>query len=115
MSFKTKLPTLPEAFNDPQFFTVTIQRDLFYGYDMLMKMSQVILIQILHNVTGMRGRTKPLSLKLREFSGLNSETPKITVSTIVPFYYKVQVNYFSLQFQELHGSRFASCSLSIDT
>lgn len=28
---------LPEEFDDPSFSTVTIQRDLFYGYDTLME------------------------------------------------------------------------------
>lgn len=28
---------LPEEFDDPAFSTVTIQRDLFYGYDTLME------------------------------------------------------------------------------
>lgn len=28
---------LPDEFNDPNFSTVTIQRDLFYGYDTLME------------------------------------------------------------------------------
>lgn len=28
---------LPEDFDDPAFSTVTIQRDLFYGYDTLME------------------------------------------------------------------------------
>ncbi|XP_057852992.2 pheophorbide a oxygenase, chloroplastic isoform X2 [Cryptomeria japonica] len=36
-SSKTKPPMLPEAFSDPRFSTVTIQRDLFYGYDTLME------------------------------------------------------------------------------
>ena len=28
---------LPDAFDKPEFSTVTIQRDLFYGYDTLME------------------------------------------------------------------------------
>eukprot|EP01018_Ginkgo_biloba_P021499 Gb_37385 [translate_table: standard] len=34
---KFKPPMLPSAFNDSRFSTVTIQRDLFYGYDTLME------------------------------------------------------------------------------
>nr|XP_051230082.1 pheophorbide a oxygenase, chloroplastic-like [Lolium perenne] len=33
----TKPPMLPKEFDDPAYSTVTIQRDLFYGYDTLME------------------------------------------------------------------------------
>lgn len=36
-SFIMVIPRLPDDFNSPEFSTVTIQRDLFYGYDTLME------------------------------------------------------------------------------
>lgn len=94
MSSKTKPPMLPEAFSDPRFSTVTIQRDLFYGYDTLMEnVSDPSHIDFAHHkVTGRRDRAKSLSFKVESsgpwgFSGSNSETPKITGYFIAPCYY----------------------------
>uniref|UniRef100_A0A0D6QWB3 Rieske domain-containing protein n=1 Tax=Araucaria cunninghamii TaxID=56994 RepID=A0A0D6QWB3_ARACU len=93
-SSNTKPPMLPEAFSDPRFSTVTIQRDLFYGYDTLMEnVSDPSHIDFAHHkVTGRRDRAKPLSFKVESsgawgFSGSNLETPKITGSFIAPCYY----------------------------
>ncbi|GLJ04974.1 hypothetical protein SUGI_0008020 [Cryptomeria japonica] len=99
-SSKTKPPMLPEAFSDPRFSTVTIQRDLFYGYDTLMEnVSDPSHIDFAHHkVTGKRDRAKSLSFKVESsgpwgFSGSNSETPKITGFFIAPCYYvnKIEV------------------------
>ncbi|KAH9327322.1 hypothetical protein KI387_007500 [Taxus chinensis] len=94
LSSKTKPPMLPEAFSDSRFSTVTIQRDLFYGYDTLMEnVSDPSHIDFAHHkVTGRRDRAKPLSFKVESsgpwgFSGSNSETPKIITSYIAPCYY----------------------------
>lgn len=91
---KFKPPLLPDEFSDPRFSTVTIQRDLFYGYDTLMEnVSDPSHIDFAHHkVTGRRDRAKPLTFKVDSsgpwgFSGSNSETPKISASFIAPCYY----------------------------
>ncbi|KAF9684803.1 hypothetical protein SADUNF_Sadunf04G0156600 [Salix dunnii] len=49
----TKPPMLPDDFNKPEFSTVTIQRDLFYGYDTLMEnVSDPSHIDFAHHKTG---------------------------------------------------------------
>ncbi|CAA6655462.1 unnamed protein product [Spirodela intermedia] len=87
----TKPPMLPDEFNDPNFSTVTIQRDLFYGYDTLMEnVSDPSHINFAHHkVTGRRDRAKPLPFKLESsgawgFSGSDSGNPRISSSFIAP-------------------------------
>lgn len=89
----TKPPMLPEDFDDPAFSTVTIQRDLFYGYDTLMEnVSDPSHIEFAHHkVTGRRERAKPLPFKLDSsgawgYSGANSGNPRITAKFIAPCY-----------------------------
>ncbi|KAL3614632.1 hypothetical protein CASFOL_041527 [Castilleja foliolosa] len=62
----TKPPMLPDDFDKPEFSSVTIQRDLFYGYDTLMEnVSDPSHIDFAHHkVTGRRDRAKPLSFKM---------------------------------------------------
>ncbi|KAK1290837.1 hypothetical protein QJS10_CPB18g01711 [Acorus calamus] len=49
-------PMLPDEFNDPSFSTVTIQRDLFYGYDTLMEnVSDPSHIEFAHHKVTMPG------------------------------------------------------------
>ncbi|EFJ23274.1 hypothetical protein SELMODRAFT_174928 [Selaginella moellendorffii] len=91
---RTQPPQLPAVFDDPSFSTVTIQRDLFYGYDTLMEnVSDPSHIDFAHHkVTGKRDRAKPLTFKVDSrgpwgFSGANSDTPKITAEFLAPCYY----------------------------
>ncbi|KAH7299823.1 hypothetical protein KP509_24G031300 [Ceratopteris richardii] len=93
-AFETEPPRLPAAFDgDPNFSTVTIQRDLFYGYDTLMEnVSDPSHIDFAHHkVTGRRDRAKPLPFKLESsgewgYIGVNSDTPKITAQFVAPCY-----------------------------
>ncbi|CAN6487421.1 unnamed protein product [Victoria cruziana] len=89
----TKPPTLPADFDDPQFSSVTIQRDLFYGYDTLMENvcdpSHIDFAH--HKVTGRRDRAKPLPFKLEDsgfwgFSGSSDGNPRISSKFIAPCY-----------------------------
>ncbi|KAJ8622794.1 hypothetical protein MRB53_031323 [Persea americana] len=97
----SKPPMLPDDFDDPAFSTVTIQRDLFYGYDTLMEnVSDPSHIDFAHHkVTGRRDRAKPLPFKLessgvRGFAGSNSGNPRISAEFIAPCYYinKVEID-----------------------
>ncbi|XP_031503498.1 pheophorbide a oxygenase, chloroplastic [Nymphaea colorata] len=90
---RTKPPMLPADFDDPQFSSVTIQRDLFYGYDTLMENvcdpSHIDFAH--HKVTGRRDRAKPLTFKLEDsgfwgFSGSNDGNPRISSKFIAPCY-----------------------------
>ncbi|KAJ9558950.1 hypothetical protein OSB04_013564 [Centaurea solstitialis] len=79
----TKPPMLPDDFVNPEFSTVTIQRDLFYGYDTLMEnVSDPSHIDFAHHkVTGRRDRAKPLPFKMDSnghwgFSGENEGNQK---------------------------------------
>lgn len=90
----TKPPMLPEQFDSPEFSTVTIQRDLFYGYDTLMEnVSDPSHIDFAHHkVTGRRDRAKPLPFKLEAsgvagFSGSNDGKPRISAEFVAPCYY----------------------------
>ncbi|WVZ55450.1 hypothetical protein U9M48_006110 [Paspalum notatum var. saurae] len=89
----TKPPMLPKEFDDPAFSTVTIQRDLFYGYDTLMEnVSDPSHIEFAHHkVTGRRDRGRPLTFKMESsgawgYSGANSGNPRITATFEAPCY-----------------------------
>ena len=89
----TKPPMLPKEFDDPAFSTVTIQRDLFYGYDTLMEnVSDPSHIEFAHHkVTGRRDRAKPLPFKMESsgawgYSGANTGNPRITATFEAPCY-----------------------------
>lgn len=97
----TKPPMLPDDFEKPEFSTVTIQRDLFYGYDTLMEnVSDPSHIDFAHHkVTGRRDRAKPLPFKMDAnghwgFSGENEGNPKISAKFIAPCYYinKIEID-----------------------
>ncbi|PSR86546.1 Pheophorbide a oxygenase [Actinidia chinensis var. chinensis] len=97
----TKPPMLPDAFEKPEFSTVTIQRDLFYGYDTLMEnVSDPSHIDFAHHkVTGRRDRAKPLPFKMEStghwgFAGSNEGNPKISAEFIAPCYYmnKIEID-----------------------
>ncbi|KAE9461302.1 hypothetical protein C3L33_06805, partial [Rhododendron williamsianum] len=90
----TKPPMLPDDFENPEYSTVTIQRDLFYGYDTLMEnVSDPSHIDFAHHkVTGRRDRAKPLPFKMEStghwgFAGANDGNPKISAEFIAPCYY----------------------------
>ncbi|XP_077246419.1 pheophorbide a oxygenase family protein with Rieske 2Fe-2S domain-containing protein [Tasmannia lanceolata] len=94
-------PKLPSDFYSPEFSTVTIQRDLFYGYDTLMEnVSDPSHIDFAHHkVTGRRDRAKPLPFKLESsgvwgFAGSNEGSPRITAEFIAPCYYvnKIEID-----------------------
>lgn len=98
---QTKPSLLPDDFNDPKFSTVTIQRDLFYGYDTLMEnVSDPSHIDFAHHkVTGRRDRAMPLPFKLESsgawgFAGSNSGNPRISAEFIAPCYYmnKIEID-----------------------
>jgi len=85
---------LPAEFSDPRFSTVTIQRDLFYGYDTLMEnVSDPSHIDFAHHkVTGRRDRAKPLPFKVAKsgywgFAGANNDTPTISSGFYPPCYF----------------------------
>ncbi|XP_052200336.1 pheophorbide a oxygenase, chloroplastic [Diospyros lotus] len=97
----TKPPMLPDDFEKPEFSTVTIQRDLFYGYDTLMEnVSDPSHIDFAHHkVTGRRDRAKPLPFKMEStgpwgFTGSNDDNPKISAKFIAPCYYmnKIEID-----------------------
>ncbi|KAE8693044.1 Pheophorbide a oxygenase [Hibiscus syriacus] len=90
----TKPPMLPDDFSKPEFATVNIQRDLFYGYDTLMEnVSDPSHIDFAHHkVTGRRDRAKPLPFKVESsgpwgFGGSNDGNPKISSKFVAPCYY----------------------------
>ncbi|CAI0452760.1 unnamed protein product [Linum tenue] len=94
-------PMLPDDFDKPEFSSVTIQRDLYYGYDTLMEnVSDPSHIDFAHHkVTGRRDRAKPLPFKLESkgpwgFAGANEGNPRITAKFIAPCYYmnKVEID-----------------------
>ncbi|KAL6341807.1 hypothetical protein AAG906_038051 [Vitis piasezkii] len=97
----TKPPMLPDEFENPEFSTVTIQRDLFYGYDTLMEnVSDPSHIDFAHHkVTGRRDRAKPLPFKLESsgpggFAGANDGNPRISAKFVAPCYYmnKIEID-----------------------
>ncbi|XP_043699800.1 pheophorbide a oxygenase, chloroplastic [Telopea speciosissima] len=97
----TKPPMLPDDFTDPAFSTVTIQRDLFYGYDTLMEnVSDPSHIDFAHHkVTGRRDRAKTLPFKLESsgvwgFAGANEGNPRISAKFVAPCYYinKIEID-----------------------
>ncbi|XP_068646004.1 pheophorbide a oxygenase, chloroplastic isoform X2 [Aristolochia californica] len=97
----SKPPMLPSDFEDPEFATVTIQRDLFYGYDTLMEnVSDPSHIEFAHHkVTGRRERAKPLPFKVEStgvwgFTGSNDGNPRISAEFFAPCYYmnKIEID-----------------------
>lgn len=97
----TETPRLPDDFQSPKFSTVTIQRDLFYGYDTLMEnVSDPSHIEFAHHkVTGRRSRAKPLPFKLEYsgalgFGGADSGNPRTTAKFFAPCYYvnKIEID-----------------------
>ncbi|XP_051134472.1 pheophorbide a oxygenase, chloroplastic [Andrographis paniculata] len=97
----TKPPRLPEDFDKPEFSSVTIQRDLYYGYDTLMEnVSDPSHIDFAHHkVTGRRERAKPLPFKMESsghwgFAGANEGNPKISAEFVAPCYYmnKIEID-----------------------
>ncbi|XP_027107024.2 pheophorbide a oxygenase, chloroplastic-like [Coffea arabica] len=97
----TKPPMLPADFDKPEFATVTIQRDLFYGYDTLMEnVSDPSHIDFAHHkVTGRRDRAKPLTFKMKSsgpwgFAGANDDNPIISAQFVAPCYYmnKIEID-----------------------
>eukprot|EP00246_Nothoceros_aenigmaticus_P012468 TRINITY_DN3898_c0_g1_i1.p1 TRINITY_DN3898_c0_g1~~TRINITY_DN3898_c0_g1_i1.p1 ORF type:complete len:570 (-),score=68.96 TRINITY_DN3898_c0_g1_i1:134-1843(-) len=91
-------PKLPPVFSDPNYSTVTIQRDLYYGYDTLMEnVSDPSHIDFAHHkVTGRRDRAKPLAFKVEAsgpwgFEGSNPDLPKITSGFYPPCYFQNKV------------------------
>ncbi|KAL0390050.1 UNVERIFIED_CONTAM: Pheophorbide a oxygenase, chloroplastic [Sesamum calycinum] len=94
-------PMLPDDFDKPEFSSVTIQRDLYYGYDTLMEnVSDPSHIDFAHHkVTGRRDRAKPLPFKMDSngpwgFAGANDGNPKISAKFVAPCYYinKIEIN-----------------------
>ncbi|OVA19482.1 Pheophorbide a oxygenase [Macleaya cordata] len=97
----TKPTMLPDDFDNPEFSTVTIQRDLFYGYDTLMEnVSDPSHIDFAHHkVTGRRDRAKPLPFKVESsgvwgFAGANEGNPRISAEFVAPCYYmnKIEID-----------------------
>ncbi|ERN04784.1 pheophorbide a oxygenase, chloroplastic [Amborella trichopoda] len=100
-SSKTEPPRLPDDFDDPGFSSVTIQRDLFYGYDTLMEnVADPSHIDFAHHkVTGRRDRAKSLPFKVESsgvwgFAGSNVGSPQISATFIAPCYYmnKIEID-----------------------
>ncbi|GER39703.1 pheophorbide A oxygenase 1 [Striga asiatica] len=92
---------LPDDFDKPEFSSVTIQRDLYYGYDTLMEnVSDPSHIDFAHHkVTGRRDRAKPLPFKMEGsgswgFAGANDGNPRISAKFVAPCYYinKIEIN-----------------------
>ncbi|KAL9171316.1 hypothetical protein ABFS82_04G201200 [Erythranthe guttata] len=97
----TSPPMLPDDFDTPEFSSVTIQRDLYYGYDTLMEnVSDPSHIDFAHHkVTGRRDRAKPLPFKMESngawgFAGANEGSPKISAKFVAPCYYinKIEID-----------------------
>ncbi|TKY67148.1 Pheophorbide a oxygenase [Spatholobus suberectus] len=97
----SKPPMLPDDYDKPEFATVNIQRDLFYGYDTLMEnVSDPSHIDFAHHkVTGRRDRAKPLPFKMDArgpwgFSGANEGNPQISAKFVAPCYYmnKIEID-----------------------
>ncbi|KAK6163462.1 hypothetical protein DH2020_000326 [Rehmannia glutinosa] len=99
--YKVHASLLPDDFDKPEFSSVTIQRDLYYGYDTLMEnVSDPSHIDFAHHkVTGRRDRAKPLPFKMEStgpwgFAGANDGNPKISAKFVAPCYYinKIEID-----------------------
>ncbi|XP_074272396.1 pheophorbide a oxygenase, chloroplastic [Silene latifolia] len=97
----TQPTRLPDDFDKPEFATVSIQRDLYYGYDTLMEnVSDPSHIDFAHHkVTGRRDRAKPLPFKVEAsgpwgFAGANDDNPRISAEFVAPCYYmnKIEID-----------------------
>lgn len=121
------LARLPPEFSDPKYSTVTIQRDLYYGYDTLMEnVSDPSHIDFAHHkVTGRRDRAKPLPFKVHEsgpwgFAGANNDSPTISSGFYPPCYYynKYALSSSSLVPREMyiavHVSRAAKFEVNLN-
>eukprot|EP00271_Cylindrocystis_brebissonii_P020544 TRINITY_DN684_c0_g1_i1.p1 TRINITY_DN684_c0_g1~~TRINITY_DN684_c0_g1_i1.p1 ORF type:complete len:600 (-),score=63.64 TRINITY_DN684_c0_g1_i1:1578-3377(-) len=86
----TEPPRLPSVFSDPSYGTVTIQRDLFYGYDTLMEnVSDPSHINFAHHkVTGRRDRAAPQAFEVERFGviGFVGATPEGEASRLFANY-----------------------------
>ncbi|CAI5514788.1 unnamed protein product [Closterium sp. Naga37s-1] len=81
-------PRLPDVFEDEGFSSVTIQRDLYYGFDTLMEnVSDPSHIEFAHHkVTGRRDRAKPLPFTITSSGpfGFAATTDTGTPATSTP-------------------------------
>ncbi|CAI5532322.1 unnamed protein product [Closterium sp. Naga37s-1] len=81
-------PRLPDVFEDEGFSSVTIQRDLYYGFDTLMEnVSDPSHIEFAHHkVTGRRDRAKPLPFNITSSGpfGFAATTDTGTSATVTP-------------------------------
>ncbi|CAI5525056.1 unnamed protein product [Closterium sp. Naga37s-1] len=81
-------PRLPDVFEDEGFSSVTIQRDLYYGFDTLMEnVSDPSHIEFAHHkVTGRRDRAKPLPFNITSSGpfGFSATTDTSTPVTVTP-------------------------------
>ncbi|KAE8037559.1 hypothetical protein FH972_010140 [Carpinus fangiana] len=91
----TKPPRLPDDFDKPEFSSVTIQRDLFYGYDTLIEnVSDPSHIDFAHHkfVQDIRGRNLNKSSGHWGFAGANDGNPRITAEFVAPCIISIKID-----------------------